>query len=112
MRATEDFLAALVGGTSARASCRSARSPGLLWIAVLTKLDVEVPLRRFAAIGVAVTVPSLAVSLGTLDASALPPLEVAGRLLLALELVVSPAGLPVERARLGRGVVLERGFGQ
>ena len=39
---------------------------GLLWIALLARLDVHVPLRRFVTVGVAVTLPSLAVSLGLL----------------------------------------------
>jgi arsenical pump membrane protein len=62
-----DFLAALVGGDLGPRLLPIGSLAGLLWIAVLAKLDVEVPLKRFVVIGAAVTVPSLAVSLGTLE---------------------------------------------
>lgn len=63
----QDFLAALVGGDLGPRLLPIGSLAGLLWIAVLANLDVEIPLKRFAAVGVAVTVPSLAVSLGVLE---------------------------------------------
>src|SRR4051794_5240639 len=62
-----DFLAALVGGDLGPRLLPIGSLAGLLWIAVLAKLEVDVPLKRFVVIGAAVTVPSLAVSLGTLE---------------------------------------------
>jgi arsenical pump membrane protein len=61
------FLAALVGGDLGPRLLPIGSLAGLLWIAVLAKLDVEVPLRRFVAVGVSVTIPSLAVSLALLE---------------------------------------------
>jgi arsenical pump membrane protein len=63
----QDFLAALVGGDLGPRLLPIGSLAGLLWIAVLANLDVEIPLKRFVVIGAAVTVPSLAVSLGTLE---------------------------------------------
>lgn len=61
-----DYLAALVGGDLGPRLLPIGSLAGLLWIAVLRGLGVEVTLRRFVAVGLAVTVPSLAVSLGVL----------------------------------------------
>src|SRR4051794_9687948 len=62
-----DFLAALVGGDLGPRLLPIGSLAGLLWIAVLANLDIEVPLRRFVAVGLAGTVPSLPVSLRTLE---------------------------------------------
>jgi arsenical pump membrane protein len=61
-----DYLFALVGGDLGPRLLPIGSLAGLLWIAVLRGLGVEVTLRRFVAVGAAVTVPSLAVSLGVL----------------------------------------------
>ena len=61
-----DYLFALVGGDLGPRLLPIGSLAGLLWIALLRGLDVEVTLRRFVAVGAAVTVPSLAVSLGVL----------------------------------------------
>jgi arsenical pump membrane protein len=61
-----DYLFALVGGDLGPRLLPIGSLAGLLWIAVLHGLGVEVTLRRFVAVGLAVTVPSLAVSLGVL----------------------------------------------
>ena len=61
-----DYFAALIGGDLGPRLLPIGSLAGLLWIAVLRGLGVEVTLRRFVAVGVAVTVPSLAVSLGVL----------------------------------------------
>ena len=61
-----DYLFALVGGDLGPRLLPIGSLAGLLWIAVLRGLDVEVTLRRFVAVGAAVTVPSLAVSLAVL----------------------------------------------
>jgi arsenical pump membrane protein len=61
-----DYFAALVGGDLGPRLLPFGSLAGLLWIALLRGLDVEVTLRRFVAVGVAVTAPSLAVSLGVL----------------------------------------------
>jgi arsenical pump membrane protein len=60
------YFAALVGGDLGPRLLPIGSLAGLLWIAVLRALGVEVTLRRFVAVGAAVTVPSLAVSLGVL----------------------------------------------
>ncbi|HEV2814665.1 MAG TPA: ArsB/NhaD family transporter [Solirubrobacteraceae bacterium] len=60
------YFAALVGGDLGPRLLPIGSLAGLLWIAVLRGLGVEVTLRRFVTVGVAVTVPSLAVSLGVL----------------------------------------------
>lgn len=62
----DEYLAALIGGDLGPRLLPVGSLAGLLWIAVLRGLDVEVSLRRFVAVGAAVTVPSLAVSLGVL----------------------------------------------
>lgn len=61
-----DYLAALVGGDLGPRLLPIGSLAGLLWIAVLRGLGVDVTLRRFVTVGAAVTVPSLAVSLGVL----------------------------------------------
>lgn len=61
-----DYLFALVGGDLGPRLLPIGSLAGLLWIAVLRGLGVEVTLKRFVAVGTAVTVPSLAVSLGVL----------------------------------------------
>ena len=61
-----DYLFALVGGDLGPRLLPIGSLAGLLWIAVLRGLGVEVTLKRFVAVGAAVTVPSLAVSLGVL----------------------------------------------
>ena len=61
-----DYFAALIGGDLGPRLLPIGSLAGLLWIAVLRGLDVEVTLRRFVMVGAAVTVPSLAVSLGVL----------------------------------------------
>jgi arsenical pump membrane protein len=61
-----EFLAALVGGDLGPRLLPIGSLAGLLWITLLAGMGVEVPLRRFVLVGVAVTVPSLAVSLGVL----------------------------------------------
>ena len=62
-----EFLAALVGGDLGPRLLPIGSLAGLLWLAVVGNLAVEVPLKRFVVIGAAVTVPSLAVSLGVLE---------------------------------------------
>jgi arsenical pump membrane protein len=61
-----EFLAALVGGDLGPRLLPIGSLAGLLWITLLGRLGVEVPLRRFVTVGAAVTLPSLAVSLGVL----------------------------------------------
>ncbi len=61
------FLAALVGGDLGPRLLPIGSLAGLLWVALLARLDVQVPLRRFVAIGLAVTVPSLIASLAVLS---------------------------------------------
>jgi arsenical pump membrane protein len=61
-----DYLFALVGGDLGPRLLPIGSLAGLLWIAVLRGLGVEVTLKRFVAVGVAVTLPSLAVSLAVL----------------------------------------------
>ena len=57
------YFAALVGGDLGPRLLPIGSLAGLLWLAVLRGLGVDVTLRRFVAVGAAVTVPSLAVSL-------------------------------------------------
>jgi arsenical pump membrane protein len=61
------YLAALVGGDLGPRLLPIGSLAGLLWLTLLTELGVEIPLRRFISVGVAVTVPSLAVSLAVLQ---------------------------------------------
>jgi arsenical pump membrane protein len=63
-----EFLAALVGGDLGPRLLPIGSLAGLLWLTLLARLDVQVPLRRFMAIGAAVTVPSLSASLVVLSA--------------------------------------------
>jgi arsenical pump membrane protein len=63
-----EFLAALVGGDLGPRLLPIGSLAGLLWVTLLARLDVQVPLRRFVAVGVLVTVPSLAASLAVLSA--------------------------------------------
>jgi arsenical pump membrane protein len=62
----EAYLAALVGGDLGPRLLPIGSLAGLLWLALLGRLGVEVPLRRFIVVGATVTVPSLAASLGVL----------------------------------------------
>lgn len=66
----EDFLAALIGGDLGPRLLPIGSLAGLLWLASLNRLGVEVPLRRFVGVGLAVTVPALALSLALLAAGA------------------------------------------
>jgi arsenical pump membrane protein len=59
-------LAALVGGDLGPRLLPIGSLAGLLWMHALTRQDVHVPLRTFVTVGVVVTIPSLAVSLGVL----------------------------------------------
>jgi arsenical pump membrane protein len=63
---TSHVLAALVGGDLGPRLLPIGSLAGLLWMHALRRQDVHVPLRLFIKIGVAVTVPSLIVSLGVL----------------------------------------------
>jgi arsenical pump membrane protein len=63
---TQDYLAALIGGDLGPRLLPMGSLAGLLWFMSLRRLDIEVPVKRFVTIGFAVTVPSLAVSLGLL----------------------------------------------
>ena len=63
---SHQFLPALVGGDLGPRLLPIGSLAGLLWITLLSRLGVEVPLGRFVKVGVAVTVPSLAVSLAVL----------------------------------------------
>jgi arsenical pump membrane protein len=65
-----EFLAALIGGDLGPRLLPMGSLAGLLWLASLRRLGVEVPLRRFMAVGAAVTVPTVAVSLGLLELGA------------------------------------------
>lgn len=62
----DQYLAALVGGDLGPRLLPIGSLAGLLWIAVLRGLGVEITLRRFVTVGAAVTVPSLTVSLAVL----------------------------------------------
>ena len=64
--ADADYFAALIGGDLGPRLLPIGSLAGLLWLALLRGLGVEVTLKRFVAVGAAVTVPSLAVSLGVL----------------------------------------------
>jgi arsenical pump membrane protein len=63
-------LAALVGGDLGPRLLPIGSLAGLLWIHALRRQDVEVPLRTFLGVGLAVTLPSLLVSLCVLWAVA------------------------------------------
>jgi arsenical pump membrane protein len=59
----QEFLAAVIGGDLGPRLLPMGSLAGLLWFASLRRLDVEVPLGRFMAVGAIVTLPSLALSL-------------------------------------------------
>lgn len=63
------FLAALIGGDLGPRLLPMGSLAGLLWFASLRRLGVEISIRRFIAIGAAVTLPALALSLGLLAAT-------------------------------------------
>ena len=58
--------AALIGGDLGPRLLPMGSLAGLLWFDWLRRLGVQVPLRQFVWVGIAVTVPTLAVSLGIL----------------------------------------------
>lgn len=60
------YLAALVGGDLGPRLLPIGSLAGLLWLTLLGRLGVEVPLRRFVLVGTVVTIPSLAASLAVL----------------------------------------------
>jgi len=60
------YLAALVGGDLGPRLLPIGSLAGMLWLTVLDRLGVPVPLRQFVLVGAVVTVPSLAVALGVL----------------------------------------------
>jgi arsenical pump membrane protein len=62
----DEYLAALVGGDLGPRLLPIGSLAGLLWLALLRQLEVEVPLRRFVMVGTAVAVPSLLASLAVL----------------------------------------------
>jgi len=62
----QEYLAALIGGDLGPRLLPIGSLAGLLWLTSLRRLGVEVPLGRFVLLGAAVTVPTLAVSLGLL----------------------------------------------
>ena len=61
-----ETLAALIGGDIGPRLLPMGSLAGLLWLESLRRLDVKISVVRFAAIGVAVTVPTLAASIGIL----------------------------------------------
>jgi arsenical pump membrane protein len=62
----DGYLAALVGGDLGPRLLPVGSLAGLLWLALLRRLGIDVPLRRFILVGAAVTIPSLAASLAIL----------------------------------------------
>jgi arsenical pump membrane protein len=62
----DGYLAALVGGDLGPRLLPVGSLAGLLWLALLRRLGIDVPLRRFILVGAAVTIPSLAASLAVL----------------------------------------------
>jgi arsenical pump membrane protein len=66
--ARDPYLAALIGGDLGPRLLPIGSLAGLLWMATLRRLDVNVSLRQFAGVGAAVTLPSLATSLALLYA--------------------------------------------
>jgi arsenical pump membrane protein len=62
----QEYLAALVGGDLGPRLLPMGSLAGLLWYASLRRLQVNVPVRQFALVGLAVTIPSLAASLAVL----------------------------------------------
>jgi arsenical pump membrane protein len=63
---TKEFLAALVGGDLGPRLLPIGSLAGLLWLAVLERMGVKIPLRQFVRVGTIVTVPSLLAALATL----------------------------------------------
>lgn len=61
-----EILAALIGGDLGPRLLPTGSLAGLLWYGVLRSLRVHVPLWRFVLVGLMVTPPTLAVSLGVL----------------------------------------------
>jgi arsenical pump membrane protein len=61
-----EYLAALIGGDLGPRLMPMGSLAGLLWYASLRTMFVDVPVRQFIAVGAAVTLPTLAVSLGLL----------------------------------------------
>jgi arsenical pump membrane protein len=61
-----EFLAALIGGDLGPRLLPMGSLAGLLWYASLRTMLIEVPLGQFILVGAAVTLPTLAVSLGLL----------------------------------------------
>jgi arsenical pump membrane protein len=60
------YLAALIGGDLGPRLLPIGSLAGLLWLTLLGRLGVTVPLRTFVTVGAVVTVPSLIVSLAVL----------------------------------------------
>jgi arsenical pump membrane protein len=61
------YLAALIGGDLGPRLLPNGSLAGLLWLASLRSMGVDVSVGRFALVGAAVTVPSIGVSLGLLE---------------------------------------------
>jgi len=68
--AHQQVLAALIGGDLGPRLLPIGSLAGLLWLDSLRRLGVEVSLRRFVKVGIVMTVPTLAVSVGLLLAGA------------------------------------------
>lgn len=62
-----DILAALIGGDLGPRLLPIGSLAGLLWFDSLRRQDVHVPLRQFIAVGAAVTIPGLVLSLALLS---------------------------------------------
>ncbi|MDX1540220.1 MAG: ArsB/NhaD family transporter [Geminicoccaceae bacterium] len=63
---TRELLAALIGGDLGPRLLPIGSLAGLLWYAILERMDVAVPLMQFVRIGVIVTAPSMAAALAAL----------------------------------------------
>jgi arsenical pump membrane protein len=61
--APDTYFAAMVGGDLGPRLLPIGSLAGLMWLALLGRLEVTVPLRRFVGIGLVVTIPTLAASL-------------------------------------------------
>jgi arsenical pump membrane protein len=64
--AQDAYLAALIGGDLGPRLLPIGSLAGLLWLTLLARIGVTVPLRRFMLVGAATTVPALALSLAVL----------------------------------------------